>query len=61
MNNQIIFSIDRSFFLEKSHLVSACILASIENKIVLHCKFIILIALDYYHFYTAKICSVLRI
>ena len=60
-NKQIIFYIDGSFFLEKSPLVLAYILAFIDNKIILHYKFIITIALNYYYSCLAKICSTLRI
>ena len=58
-NKQIIFFIDRSFFPEKSHLVLAYILASIDNKVLLNCKFITSIALDYRHSYITEICSAL--
>ena len=60
-NNQIIFSIDGSFFPEKSHLVSAYNLASIDNKIVLYYKFIASITLNYYYFYIAELCGKLGI
>ena len=60
-NNKIIFSIDESLFPEKYYLVSAYILVSIDNKIVLHCKFITPITLDYHHSYTAELCSTLGI
>ena len=59
-NNKIIFSVDGSFFLEKSYLITAYILAFIRNKVILKGKFITTAALEYRHSYTAKLFEVLE-
>ena len=60
-NNQILFSIDRSFYPEKSYLIAVYILASIRNKIVMRAKFITTAVLEYQHLYAAELCRSLRI
>ena len=60
-NNKIIFSVDECFFLEKSHLIAAYILASIRNEVILKAKFITTAALEYCHSYAAELYRALGI
>ena len=46
-SNKIVFSIDGSFYPDKSHLVAAFILTSVRLQIVLKARFITTMALDY--------------
>ena len=60
-NNQIVFSVNGSFFSEKSHLIAVYILALIGNKIVIQAKFITIVALEYHYSYAAELCGSLGI
>ena len=60
-NGNITFSINRSHFPNRSHLVSAYIIAFIDTKIVIKASFITIVAIEYRHSCTAELCGILGI
>ena len=58
---KLVYITDSSFFLEKSHLIVAVWIASVDNVIVARSNFVSSVPLKYTHPFTAEICRVLAI